>query len=298
MKNIKILVPLDFSDLSTRALAAAQRFAKLFGGTVTPFHAYLPISEMEGPYMLGYGTTPTEDYDEIELSLKERLNEVAQDIIDPEYLNDAIVSVGNAAHAIAEEGKEYDMIIMSTHGRTGFSRFFLGSVAEKVLRISHVPVLVVDKESNIGPIKKILTTTDFSENSHAAFPLVKAISEAANAKVELLNVISYDPQHDEKPDEGKVSLRKKRLDIIAKEDLHELGDRLTTNVIVSTDTPHETILNHNLNNPSDLVVMATVGRTGIDYLMMGSTTANVVRHVKTPVLSVNPKKKIEALDED
>ncbi|MFH5832021.1 universal stress protein [Halalkalibaculum sp. DA3122] len=296
MKNIKILVPLDFSDLSTRALTAAQQFAKLFDGRVTPFHAYLPISEMEGPYMLGYGTTPTEDYDEIEMSLKERLEEVAREQVDPAYLDESIVSVGNAAHAIADEGKAYDMIIMSTHGRTGFSRFFLGSVAEKVLRISHVPVLVIDKESEIGPIKKILTTTDFSDNSHAAFPLVQSISEAADAEVELLNVMSYDPQHDEKPDEGKISLRKKRLEILAKEELHEISDRLKINVIVSQDTPHETILNYNLNKPADLIVMATVGRTGIDYLMMGSTTTNIVRHVKTPVLSVNPKKKVEALD--
>ncbi|MDX1636413.1 MAG: universal stress protein [Balneolaceae bacterium] len=298
MKNIKILVPLDFSELSTKALTAAFKFAKLFDGTITPFHAYLPISEMEGPYMLGVGTTPTEDYDEIEKTLKERLDDIAGEHVERQYLRDSIISVGNAAHSIVEEAKDFDMIVMSTHGRTGFTRFFLGSVAEKVLRISHVPVLVVDKESEIGPINKILTTTDFSENSHAAFPLVKDIATASGAQVELLNVLSYDPQHDEEPDEGKISLRNKRLEIVVKEEMHEISDQLSTRVIVSSDTPHETILNHNLENPADLVVMATVGRTGIDYLMMGSTTANIVRHLKTPVLSINPKKKIEALNEE
>lgn len=297
MENINILVPIDFSELSTKALTAAEQYAKLFNGSITPMHAYLPISEMEGPYTLGLGTTPVEDYEEIEETTKERLDSLASDYVDEELLNEAVISVGNAAHTIAEEGKKYDMIVMSTHGRTGFTRFFLGSVAEKVLRISHAPVLVVDKESRIGPVKKILVTTDFSENSHAAFPLVSDIAQAAEAEVELLNVLSYDSQHDEKPDEGKISLREKRLEVVAKEHLHELGDKLKTRVIVSTDTPHETILNHNLNNPTDLVVMATVGRTGIDYLMMGSTTANVVRHVKAPVLSVNPKKKLEGADE-
>ncbi len=298
MKNIKILVPLDFSDLSTRALTAAQRIAKLLDGSITPFHAYLPISEMEGPYMLGVGTTPTEDYDEIEKTLKERLDDIAREYVDTDYLNESIISVGNAAHTIAEEGQDYDMIVMSTHGRTGFTRFFLGSVAEKVLRIANIPVLVVDKESNLGPIQRILTTTDFSENSHAAFPLVNALAQASGAEVELLNILSYDPQHDEKPDKNKISIREKRLDIVSKEELHEIGDHLNSKVIVSSDTPHETILNHNLNNPADLIVMATVGRTGIDYLMMGSTTANVVRHVKTPVLSVNPKHKADVSDEE
>lgn len=80
---------------------------------------------------------------------------------------------------------------------------------------------------------------------------------------------------------------------MAKEELHELDDLISTNVIVSTDTPHEAILNYNSADPYDLVVMSTVGRTGIDYLMMGSTTANVVRHVKSPVLSINPKQEAE-----
>lgn len=298
MEKLNILVPLDFSELSTRALSAAEKLARLSGGKITPYHSYLPISEMEGPYTLGLGTTPTEDYDEIEATMKERLNHVAKEHVDEQFLDESVISVGNAAHAIAEEGKSYDMIVMSTHGRTGFSRFFLGSVAEKVLRIAHVPVMVVDKESKINDIERILVTTDFSENSHAAFPIAKSIANAADAKVELLNVLSYDPQHDEKPDEGKISLRNKRLEILSKEELHEIGDRLTTKVLVSTDTPHEAILKHNQENPADLIIMATVGRTGIEYLMMGSTTANVVRHVKSPVLSVNPEEKVEALEEE
>lgn len=298
MENVKILVPLDFSELSIKALKAAEVFASQMGGSITPFHSYLPMSEMDGPYMLGLGPTPTEDYEEMESILKERVEEVARENVDPSYLNKAVISVGNPANAIAEEGKEYDLVVMSTHGRTGFTRFFLGSVAEKVLRISYAPVLVIDKESKIKPIEKILITTDFSENSHVAFPYVKAIAKSTGADVELLNIMSYDPQHEDQPDKSKISLREQRLNVLAKEELHEIGDKLTTKVIVSSDTPHEAILNYNLNNQHDLIIMATVGRTGIDYLMMGSTTANIVRHVKTPVLSINPKKRTEPEEGD
>lgn len=297
MDNVKILVPLDFSELSIRALKAAEIFARLSDGRITPFHSYLPMSEMDGPYMLGLGPTPTEDYDEMESILEERIEEVARENVDPEYLDKAVISVGNPAHAIVEEGKNFDMIVMSTHGRTGFSRFFLGSVAEKVLRLSHAPVLIIDKESKIKPIESILATTDFSENSHAAFPYVKAISYYSDASVELLNIMSYDDQHEDQPDESKISLREQRLNVLAKEELHEISDKLTTKVIVSSDTPHEAILKYSQSNPHDLIIMATVGRTGIDYLMMGSTTANIVRHVRTPVLSVNPRKKLEQEEE-
>lgn len=291
MQELKILVPLDFSDLSAKALKASQVLAELFGGEITPFHSYLPLNELDGPYMLGLGATPVENYEETESVLRERIGEISNEHVDEKFLAKPIITIGNPAQSIVEEAKNHDMIAMSTHGRTGFSRFFLGSVAEKVLRTSHVPVLVVDKESRIGPIKNILLTTDFSDNSHAAFPYAKEIAEASDARIELINVLSYDTQHEEHPDESKIALREQRLKVLAKEELHEISDRLTTNLLVSSNTPHEAILNHNLNNTFDLILMATIGRTGIGYLMMGSTTANVVRHVTTPVLSVNPKER-------
>ena len=275
----------------------AENLAAIFDGTVTPFHSYIPISEMDGPYMLGLGPTPQEDFEEMESILTDRLKEIAADKIEQSYLSEPVVSIGNPGQAIVEEAKDYDMIVMSTHGRTGFTRFFLGSVAEKVLRTSHKPVLVVDKKSRIDEIERIMLTTDFSDNSLAAFPFAKEIAVAADAELELLHILSYDPHNEDEPDESKISLREQRLEILSKEELHDVSERLITKVIVSSDTPHEAILNYNLNNPHDLVVMATLGRTGIEYLMMGSTTANVVRHVTSPVLSINPKKKEELYSE-
>ena len=290
MEAIKILVPLDFSDLGSTALHSAQKMAHLFTGTLTPFHSYLPLNEVDGgPYMFGMRSSSIENYEDIEATLSERLLELATDEVEGDIVSKPRISIGNPAQAIVEEANDFDMIVMSTHGRTGFSRFFLGSVAEKVLRTAHLPVLIVNKEREVTDVDHILLTTDFSDHSKKAFPYAKEIAQKAGAKLELINIFAYDPEHDNDPDKSKIELRKQRLKVLAKEELHALGDQVSTNVIVSTDTPHEAILNHNLNNPHDLIVMSTVGRTGIDYLMMGSTTANVVRHVKSPVLSINPK---------
>lgn len=290
MENIKILVPLDFSDLGSRALHSAEKIAKLFDGKVTPFHSYLPLNEIDGgPYMFGMSTPSVEDYDEIEDALYDRLAELAKEEIDPLHISEPMISVGNPAQTIVEEAKNFDMIVMTTHGRTGFSRFFLGSVAEKVLRMTNVPVLIVNQEREITNLDRIMVTTDFSDHSKEAFPAAKEIAQKAGAKLEVLNILTYDAEHEDEPDDTKVQLRKQRLNVIEKEYFHELGDSVETKLIISSDTPHEAILNYNLNNPHDLIVMSTVGRTGIDYLMMGSTTANVVRHVKSPVLSINPK---------
>lgn len=290
MENIKILVPLDFSDLGSKALHSAEKLARLFNGTITPFHSYLPLNEVDGgPYMFGMGSTTIEDYDEIEDALYDRLAELSKQEVDPSLVTEPRISIGNPAQSIVEEGKDFDIIVLSTHGRTGFSRFFLGSVSEKVLRMSHVPVLIVNQKRELDDLNRIMVTTDFSDHSKEAFSIAKEIAMRANATLELVNILPYDPDHEDEPAESKIELRKQRLDVLAKETLHDIGDLLKTKVIVSANTPHEAILDYNVNNPHDLIVMSTVGRTGIDYLMMGSTTANVTRYVNSPVLSVNPK---------
>lgn len=290
MENLQILVPLDFSELSIKALKAAEGMAKIFKGSITPFHAYIPITEMDGPYTLGVGPNTGEDYDEIEDTLQQRLDQTAAEHVDEKLLNKGKIAVGNPAHCIVDASYEYDMISMSTHGRTGFTRVLLGSVAEKVLRLANCPVLVVEQESNFDPINRILVTTDFSDNSYIAFPYARQIAQASGAEIDLMHILSYDQFEDESAAQTFVSLREQRLHVLAKEYFHDIGNKVHPEVVVSSDTPHETILNLDNKRNYNLVVMATVGRTGIDYLMVGSTTANVVRHVETAVLSVNPKR--------
>ncbi len=294
MENIKILVPLDFSDISTQALHSAQVMARLFGGTITPFHSYLPVSDMDNSYMFGatgMSAPHINNYEEIESVLIDRLTDIANTEIEERYLSTPVVAIGNPAQTIAEEADAYDMIVMNTHGRTGFSRFFLGSVAEKVLRLSSVPVLVVNKDRELDKIDRIMLTTDFSERSKEAFPITKEIAQKAQASVELVHVISYDSLHNDTGDESVITLREQRLKVLAKEEFYEIGDLVETKVIVSSGTPHDAIVSYNRNNPHSLIIMSTIGRTGIDYLMMGSTTANVVRHVQSAVLSINPRVK-------
>ncbi len=288
--NIKILAPLDFSNLSLEGLKAAQTMAKAFNGTITPIHAYIPVTEMDGPYSIGLGPGANEDYEEIEETLVDRLNETAREHVDEKYLNEGIITVGNPAYSIVEASKDYDMIAISTHGRTGFSRLILGSVAEKVLRLAHVPVLVVEKESQLEPIERIMVTTDFSDNSAIAFPYAKEIAQKTKASLDLLHIISYDQFEKNQTSDSVISLRQQRLDLINKEYFHDIENQFNYEVIVSEDTPHEAIRKKDLEEKYNLIIMATVGRTGLDYLMMGSTTANVVRHVKTAVLSINPKR--------
>ncbi len=291
IRVMKILVPTDFSELSEKALEVANEFAKLFNGKITPFHSHIPISEMDEPYALGMSSQMYQDFEEIEKSLSERLETLSNEKVDASRLDKPLVVMGNPAQSIIDASEEYDYIVMSTHGRTGFTRFLLGSVSEKVLRLAHTPVLIVEDESEVDSFKKILVTTDFSDNAASAYPFAKGIANAAGADLDLIHVLSFD-QFD-KDEEGELSLsniREKRIKLVEKEHFHSLKGDVNSMVIVSQDSPHEAIYKHVSENDYNLIVMATVGRTGINYMMMGSTTANLVRHVKTAVLSVNPKR--------
>jgi len=287
---MKILVPIDFSDRSKKALEIADKFADLMDGTVTPFYAHLPISELDEPYALGMSSKMYQNFEELEETLSSRVNETAKEYIDQDRLLKPEVVLGNAAQGIIDASKNYDYIILSSHGRTGFSRFLLGSVAEKVMRLAHTPVMIVENDSDVGNFDKILVTTDFSDNAAEAYPYALDIAKKSVGKIDLLHVLSFDQFDDKEKDLSLKNIREERLKLLKREFFNDISDRVTHEVLVSGDSPHEAIFNHVSNNDYDLIVIATVGRTGINYLMMGSTTANVVRHVNNAVLSINPKK--------
>jgi len=293
MNNLNILVPVDFSELSQKAMKAANELAETFEGTVTPMHAYVPITELEGPYAVGLGPNLNEDYEEVEEALQNKLDGQASENIDKKYLKKGKITVGSPAQSIIETSKKFDMIAMSTHGRTGFTRLLLGSVAEKVLRLAEVPILVVEKQSIITPMERILVTTDLSRNSAAAFPYARKLAEKTGAKLDLINIVSTEHISSDQTVDTVISLREERLKVIAKEYFHTLANnKVRTEVIESNSAPHEAILNVTKQHLYNMVVMASIGHTGLDYLMLGSTATNVVRHVEAPVLSVRPEDEI------
>ncbi len=287
---MKILVPVDFSERSKKALDVADKFAEIFDGTVTPYYSHLPISELDEPYALGMSTKMYQKFEDLEQTLHDRARDIAEQFVKPQRLEKPIIGIGNAAQGIIDTSVDFDYIIMSSHGRTGFSRLLLGSVAEKVLRLAHTPVMIVENESEVGNFERILLTTDFSENAAYAYPFAKIIAEKTGGTIDLIHVLSFDQFDEKEKDLSLRKIREERLKLLKREYFNDIVKQVHEKVIVTQDTPHEAIYNHVQKHDYNLIVMATVGRTGINYLMMGSTTANLVRHVKTAVLSVNPRK--------
>ena len=139
-----ILCPTDFSEPSYDGLAAAVELATHFSADLTILH----VVSAPQPVTAG-GGAPVFDYagylNEMTASAKNGIAELIRDNI-PEGLSvTSAVLEGNPADQIVAYAKEHriDMIVMATHGLTGWRRFIFGSEAEKVVRLSECPVLTI-----------------------------------------------------------------------------------------------------------------------------------------------------------
>lgn len=293
MENIKILVPTDFSKLSLNAFAAAQKIASLFDGTITPLHTIMEVPMGEGLY---HPETQEiqRNYIKLESEVKEKLDKTASQHVDEQYLKPGLIKVGFSAKAIMETSADFDMIIMSSHGRSGFQRIIMGSVSEEVLRFSRVPVLIVEEKSKLTPLNKILLTTDFSESSLAAFPWASNIAKATGADIEVAYVISFgtflesgvDAYNEYKKE--IVEENDKKIKNLIKEHFQDLKTRVSHRLVTTHQSVHEALSELVNSSEYNLVVMASVGQTGLNFLLLGSTTASVARHVEVPILVIHP----------
>ncbi len=297
MKNANILVPIDFSDLSYKAFEAASVFAESFDGAITPFHSYISMSEMS-EMDIPSNQKLTGDYEDLEKKLVKKLDDAAARWVDARYLNSAMVHVGNPSEAIIEAAGSFDLVVMTTHGRTGFSRLIMGSVAEKVIRFAPVPVLVVEEASHVKPLKKILLTTDFSDYSLKAVPFARSIASATGAELDIVHVVSFEQFGSIPQIQSATDTKKKQMRELIDERFDDMRDKVKTDVVSTQRSIHEKITKIAHKGEYNLIVMATIGRTGLEYLRLGSTASNVVRHVENAVFTINPRRLKGAADKE
>jgi nucleotide-binding universal stress UspA family protein len=144
LKLKSILVPLDFSKISEKALDYAVPLAKKFGAKITLLHAIEPL-----PYSMDLTYVPMGEGFPVG-PMKKELNALAKKMLEPELLKDVIVEVGTAFEVIANVARdcEADLIVITTHGHTGLKHVFMGSTAERVVRHAPCPVFVVRKHAH------------------------------------------------------------------------------------------------------------------------------------------------------
>ena len=138
----KVLCAVDFSPSTKMTIEMARQIAETNNGTVILFHVVpMPVEAMGQPLMV-------EPLAGAEDDARRRLNRIASESLTHSY--EILVVTGDPANSIIEAAQEQaaDLIVMATHGRTGLKHFFLGSVAERVVREASVPVMTVRAPSD------------------------------------------------------------------------------------------------------------------------------------------------------
>ncbi|MGK7953593.1 MAG: universal stress protein [Xenococcaceae cyanobacterium] len=137
LKKKSVLVPVDFSELSYQALASAKEYVEDIS-SLKVIHVLTPLKQ---EYIIVGDTTTDEEQrkDKFRVFLETKLSEIGYEGVQTE------IRIGNTSSEIANYAQEIaaDLIVMPSHGRTGANRFLIGSVAERVVRLSPCPVLIL-----------------------------------------------------------------------------------------------------------------------------------------------------------
>jgi nucleotide-binding universal stress UspA family protein len=275
-----VLVPLDGSPLAERALPPACLLARAAGGQLLLVRA---AAHGVDPTMAAAHLRTAEPGRRVTLrDAQHYLADVAGRLTEQgcAVQIEALQTSPTSAILFAARQHRADLIAMTTHGFSGVRRALLGSVADEVVRDTTLPVLLVRAmdASPTGPFRTILVPLDGTAFAEAALAYLAGDRWLIEgARVVLLQAL---PAHEAAAGQVKE----------AQAYLQDLGHRYLEHGIaavqVKAGSPGATILAVAHQEQADLIVMATHRRAGLDRLMHGSNTAQVLQGVQMPVLLV------------
>lgn len=305
----RMLIPLDGSEIAETLLPYVKEIAGRLGLKMTFLYVCSPHESESPATCLAY----VENAAEITASQAREFREKAGIQTQGEELKaEGKIVEGHPAEEILRfaDENEVDLILMTTHGRSGIKRWALGSVADKVLRSSTVPVLLVRSGTperttdDEGLVRKILVTLDGSEIAESILPYVETLAKQWNARlldVVLLMVCEplvippiYAPDMEAPVNWGNlveehIAYSKKAADQYLTGVAMRLNDAgLKVNSVVLEGAPAGEIINYANENPYSLIAIATHGRSGISRWAYGSIAEKVLSGASSPIFLVRP----------
>lgn len=189
---------------------------------------------------------------------------------------------------------EVALIAMGTHGKTGWNRLRLGSVAESTVRQAPCPVLTVrapiTPPISINPrrmrVSRLLVATDFSAASRAALRAAAVLAKRMNARVVLVHAAEPSGSFQSETCRVDEPSRRRYTERLQKSISASRADGVITDKIVIRGHPVKVILDQAKHQKSDLIVVGTQGRRGMKRLVLGSVAEAVVRSAACPVFTV------------
>ena len=296
----RILVPLDGSELAERVIPYAVSIANALSSQVSLLRIFDPVPEQwadptQGRYL-----------DQLSSSFRDQAMDYLEGIAAPLRREGITVTCsaneGNPAELIINESsREADTLVaMSTHGRSGISRWVMGSVTDKVLHGVNAPLLIVRSQEGSPPASieatNIILPLDGSALSEQVLPHAVSLAKALGASVTLLRTthISYTPMGEDYPASMYDDLDQEAT-VEAEEYLKYMSQQLSNEGVAESQSyvrqgeAAGAILDLAGGSPSTLIAMCTHGHSGVGRWVLGSVTDRVVRHSNRPVLVIRAR---------
>jgi nucleotide-binding universal stress UspA family protein len=296
--NDRILVPLDGSARAEQILVQVARLLRREDAQVI----------LLGVVDLSYSMIPDDGAarrKEMEAYLASRADTLARQGVRVRWRLAEGIPASEIARA--EEEEKATLIAISTHGRSGLARWLLGSVAEKVLRSASAPVLLtrsfqkgpqgVPLPAGPGelPFRRLLVPVDGSDASLQVVPTAAAFARLFGSEIDVLCVeepplppwgieIPPVPRQPPGPGAATVAAAKRAVERLRAYDVPAVPDALP-----AVGDPSALILSKAEERGSDLIVMATHGRSGVARWALGSVAERVLRHGTLPMLIVRAR---------
>lgn len=268
-----IIVPIDFSEQSENALKVAANLSKKHGSEIIALHM---LELNEAMISSSEGFHPEQTVFLIKMAEK-RINE----FLDKPYMQDVkkvtpIIKHFKVFSEVNDVAKKHgaDMIIMGSHGSDGLKEIFVGSNAEKVVRNSDIPVLVIKDEMEDFKAENFVFACAFKDESLVAFKKAKEFADKLSAKLHLVYINT--------PGDNFLST-KDAYEKVNKY-LQKAGAGKEVNVY-NDYSVEKGVLNFSESIQADVIGIPTHGRKGLSHFFMGSIGEDITNHSKIPVIT-------------
>jgi len=269
----RILVPVDFSEYSVEALKVAAQIARKNHCDIILLHLLELPQQSTAVYGNGYSIPEI-------VFFKNKAIEKLEELMDSTFLQGINVFESVEFTKVdlgvidASLKNNVDLIIMGSHGTSGFNELLVGSNTEKIVRYSKIPVLVIKKGTNEFKATNFVFASDFSRETKKPFRKMLEFAKIFNSKLFLVTICT--------PSSFKTTSATEKImeDFIANFDI----ENYSTHIYNDTNIENG-IINFANSVNADLIGICTHGRTGLAHFYNGSIGEDLVNHASKPVLT-------------
>ena len=269
----RILVPIDFSKYSEEALKVAAQIARKNKSEIILLHL------LELPHQGGDTISNGSSIPEIMFYKNAAIGNL-EDLMDADYLKGIYVSEATKFEKVPEgilevsKTNQVDLIVMGSHGTSGFEELLIGSNTEKVVRSSDIPVLVVKRNAGDFRAKNLVFASDFSKEIRKPFQKMLEFAKIFDSNLYLVMICT--------PSSFRTTQVAEKImhDFVADFDMENYSTHVYNDANIEKG-----IFNFANSVEADLIAIGTHGRTGLSHFFNGSIGEDVANHSTRPIMT-------------